>query len=72
MPARLKTIEATVSEDGIVTLAEPVSGPARAVLTLLIEEQTEPNATTRDAMNEPLEDLPRFASVASLKTDLER
>ena len=71
MPATLKTVEATVSEDGTVTLSEPVTGPARAVVTLLIEEPSEPNATTREAMNEPPEDLPRFASVDALKADLE-
>ncbi len=70
MPATLRTVEATVSEDGTVTLAEPVTGPARAVLTLLIEEPSEPNSTTREAMNEPHEDLPRFASVDALKADL--
>ena len=71
MPATLKTVEAIVSEDGTVTLAEPVTGPARAVLTLIIEEPAEPNATTEQAMNESLEGLPRFASVDALKAELE-
>ena len=71
MSATLKTVEATVSADGVVTLCEPVTGPARAVVTLLIEDPAEPNAATREAMNEPLEGLPRFSSVNALKADLE-
>jgi hypothetical protein len=71
VPAILKTVEAIVSEDGTVTLAEPVTGPARGVLTFLVEEPAEPSATTREAMDEPLENLPRFASVDALKADLE-
>ncbi len=70
MPATLKTIDATVSADGTITPAEPVTGPARAVLTLLVESP-EPNQATREAMAEPLEDLPRFATVDALKADLE-
>jgi hypothetical protein len=61
MAAALKTIHATVSADGLVTLSEPVSGPCKAVLTLLVEEWT-PNAVTLAAMNEPTEDLPRYTA----------
>ena len=70
MSATLKTIAATVSADGTITPAEPVTGPARAVLTVLVE-QPEPNGLTRGAIAEPLEDLPRFDTVAALKADLE-
>ncbi len=45
MSATLKTIAATVSADGTITPAEPVTGPARAVLTVLVE-QPEPNGLT--------------------------
>lgn len=59
MAASLRTIEATVSADGVVTLAEPVTGPCKAVVTLLIDEWV-PNATTLEAMTESTEDLPRY------------
>ena len=61
MSASLKTVEATVSEEGIVTLAEQVTGPCKAVLTLLVEEPT-PNSETLAAMNEPTEGLPRYSA----------
>ncbi len=70
MSAILKTVEATVAADGTVTLAEPVAGPARAVLTLIVEEP-EPNAATCAAMDEPLAGLPRFTSPEALKAGLE-
>jgi len=70
MAATLKTIQASVSADGILTLAEPVTGPALAVVTLLVEEP-EPNETTLEALDEPLAGLPRFATIAALKADLE-
>ena len=70
MSASLRTVEATVSPEGIVTLSEPVFGPARAILTLLVED-SEPNADTRAAMNEPVEGLPRFTTVDDLMAHLE-
>ena len=69
MSASLKTIEATIDPDGTIHLAEPILGPARAVITVLIEEPS-PNATTIDAMREPLETLPSFASVEALLEEL--
>ena len=69
MAASLRVIEATVSEDGTVTLAEPVKGPCKAVLTLLVE-QPEPNSDTRAAMDEPTEGLPRFKSASEAKNAL--
>ena len=70
MAAILKTIDASVSADGTITLAEAVTGPAKAVLTLLIEEP-EANKKTLQAIAEPLSGLPRFASLAALKADLD-
>jgi hypothetical protein len=61
MPASLRTIEATVSAAGVVTLAEPVIGPCKAVVTILVDEWV-PNATTLEAMSEPTEELPRYRS----------
>jgi hypothetical protein len=61
MAASLRTIEATVSADGVVTLAEPVTGPCKAVVTLLVEEWI-PNPETLEAMEEPTDDLPRYSS----------
>ncbi len=61
MAASLRSIEATVSADGVVTLAEPVTGPCKAVITLLIDEWI-PNSTTLEAMGEPTEELPRYRS----------
>ena len=69
MAATLRTIEATVSADGVVTLAEPVTGPCKAVITVLVEEWT-PNAVTQAAMNEPIDDLPRFRSPQEAKAAL--
>lgn len=69
MSASLKTVEATVSEEGIVTLAEHVTGPCKAFLTLLIEEPT-PNATTLEAMNEPSEGLQRYKTASQAKAAL--
>jgi hypothetical protein len=61
MAASLRTIEATVTADGVVTLAEPVTGPCKAVVTLLVEEWI-PNPETIKAMEEPTDDLPRYSS----------
>jgi hypothetical protein len=69
MSASLKTIEATIDPDGTIHLAEPIVGPARAVITVLIEDPF-PNATTIDAMREPLESLPFFPSVEALLEEL--
>ena len=69
MSASLKAIQATVSEDGVVTLAEHVTGPCKAVLTLLVEEPV-PNAETLAAMNEPDDDLPRYATASEAKAAL--
>lgn len=70
MQTILKTVEATVAEDGTITPAEPLTGPARAVVTLLIE-QSDPTAVTRAAMAEPLEALPRFATLDELRAELD-
>jgi hypothetical protein len=69
MAATLKTIEATVSADGVVTTAEPIFGPCKAVLTLLVDEKI-PNAVTQAAMDEPTEDLPRYTSASQAKAAL--
>ncbi len=69
MSASLKAIEATVSADGVITLAEPVAGPCKAILTLLVENP-EPNSTTRAAMDEPIDDLPRYRSALEAKAAL--
>ena len=70
MAAILRTIDALVSADGTITLAETVTGPAKAVLTLLIEEPVA-NDETLEAIAEPLSGLPRFASLDALKADLD-
>ena len=69
MAATLKAIEATVSADGVVTMAEPIFRPCRAVLTLLVDEKIL-NAVTRAAMDEPTEDLPRYTSASQAKAAL--
>lgn len=69
MAATLRAIEATVSADGVVILAEPVTGPCKAVLTLLVEERI-PNAATLAAMNEPIDELPRYRSAEGAKAAL--
>ncbi len=69
MSAALKAIQATVSEEGVVTLAEPVVGPCKAVLTLLVEEPT-PNAETLAAINEPSTGLERYPTAAKAKAAL--
>jgi hypothetical protein len=61
MAASLRTIEATVTADGGVTLAEPVTVPCKAVVTLLVEEWI-PNPETIKAMEEPTDDLPCYSS----------
>ena len=69
MAASLKTIEATVSADGVVTTAEPIFGPCKAVLTLLVDEKV-PNAVTRAAMDETDEDLPRYNTMKDIRATL--
>jgi len=69
MAASLKTIQATVSADGVVTTAEPIYGPCVAVITLLVDEKI-PNAVTRAAMDEPNEDLPRYPTASQAKAAL--
>lgn len=69
MSASLKAIQATVSEDGVVTLAEPVTGPCKAVLTLLVEDLN-PNAETLATMNGPSEELPRYQTGSQAKAAL--
>ena len=63
MSATLRTIEATVSADGVVTLAEPITGLCKAVLTILVDEWI-PDATTLEAMDESTDELPRYRSAA--------
>jgi hypothetical protein len=70
MGAILKTIDATVSADGTVTLAEKITGPAKAVLTLLVEEP-EANEETLEAIAEPITGLPRFSNLTALRADLD-
>lgn len=72
MGASLKTVDAVVEADGTVRLRHPMrlSGPTPAVVTLLVRDD-EPNEATRAAIEEPLEGLPRFESVAALLQDLE-
>ena len=67
--AILKTVHATISADGTVTLDEPVAGPTMAVLTFLVEEWV-PNAETLEAMAEPIEALPRHHSAKAAKSAL--
>ncbi|MFT5466285.1 MAG: hypothetical protein ACI8UO_001383 [Verrucomicrobiales bacterium] len=38
MSATLKTVDATIEPDGSVRLLEPIQGPAKAVVTVLIDE----------------------------------
>jgi hypothetical protein len=72
MGASLKTVEAIVEADGTVRLRQPMrlSGPTSAVVTFLVRDE-EPNELTRQAMDEPIEGLPRFESVDALFQDLE-
>ena len=72
MGASLKTVDAVVEADGTVRLRQPVhlSGPTSAVVTLLMRDD-EPNETTREAIEEPVEGLPSFKSVDALFQDLE-
>ena len=69
MAATLKTVEATIEADGTVSLAEPLTGPARAVITVLIDD-LEPNAITVAAMEESWELLPRHSSIEALLEEL--
>jgi len=70
MGASLKTVEATIDADGTIHLSEPLQGPARAVVTVLIED-LEPNDTTVAAIRESLEKLPRYSSIEGLLEDLD-
>ena len=64
MSTTLKSIPATVSPDGAVTLSEPVKliGPAVAMLTIVLEDEdeaSEPALLSEDALsdwNRPEED----------------
>ena len=69
MAPALKTVHATVSADGIVTTQEPIWGPCKAVITLLVEEKI-PNAVTRAAMDESDEDLPRYTNMEDIRATL--
>ena len=68
----MRTVDAVVEADGTVRLRQPVrlSGPAAAVVTLLVRDD-EPNESTREAIEESVEGLPRFESVDALFQDLE-
>lgn len=72
MAASLKTLDAVVEADGTVRLRQPVrlSGPAAAVVTILVHDD-EPNEVTRQAIEEPIDGLPRFESVDALFRELE-
>ena len=72
MAASLRTLGAVVEADGTVRLREQVrlSGPATAVVTILVHDD-EPNEATRQAMDEPVDGLPRFKSVDALFHELE-
>ena len=72
MGASLKTVDAVVEADGTVRLRRPMrlSGPASAVVTILVRDD-EPNEATRQAIEEPIADLPRFESVDALFEELE-
>jgi hypothetical protein len=72
MGASLKTVDAVVEADGTVRLRQPMrlSGPASAVVTILVRDD-EPNEATRQAIQEPIADLPHFESVDALFEELE-
>jgi hypothetical protein len=78
MATTLRAIKATVSADGVVTLAEPVRGPSKAVLTLLVEEDFEPDAPDDEELEAMLEaegdrqtgNRDAFTSLAALKAEL--
>ena len=77
MAATLRTIQASVSADGVVTLDEPVSGPRRAILTLIEDEAEEnhPDAEELQAMLEAEADhaagnREAFTSLSDLKAKL--
>lgn len=72
MGASLKTVDAVIEADGTVRLRHPMrlSGPTPAVVTLLVHDD-EPNESTRGAIEEPVEGLPRFESVEALFQELE-
>ena len=69
MAASLRTIQATVSADGVVTTAEPLFGPCMAVITLLVDEKI-PNAVTLAAIQEPTDDLPRYHTMEDIRAAL--
>ena len=68
----MKTLDAVVEADGTVRLRQPLrlSCPAAAVVTILLHDN-EPNETTRHAMEEPLDGLPRFENVDALLQELD-
>lgn len=72
MGASLKTVDAVLEADGTVRLREPMrlSGPTSAVVTFLVRED-EPNETTREAIEESIEGLPRFESADALFHELD-
>lgn len=72
MSASLKTLDAVVEADGTVRLSHPLrlAGPASAVVTILVHDD-EPNETTRRAIKESLDELPRFQSIDALFQELE-
>lgn len=69
MAATLRVIEATVSAEGVVTRAEPVIGPCKGAVRLLVDEWV-PNAATLAAMNEPTDDLPRYHTRDEIRATL--
>jgi hypothetical protein len=72
MGASLKTVDAVVEADGTVRLRKPMrlSGPTSAVVTLIVRDD-EPNDDTRQAIDEPIAELPRFETVDALFQELE-
>lgn len=77
MAATLRTIQASVSADGIVTLDKPVSEPRRAILTSIEDEAEEnhPDAEELQAMLEAEADRAAgnreaFTSLSDLKAKL--
>lgn len=72
MGASLKTVEAVVEADGTVRLRQPVrlSGPTSAVVTLIVRDD-EPNEATRGAIDESIDQLPRFETADALFQELE-
>lgn len=75
MSTTLRSIPATVDQDGLVKLSEPLnlSAPVAAMVTIVIEENNSvPNRVTRSAIEESEEELERFGSVDALRAELAR